>query len=158
MVTGALVPADSGVCSRIAPVAALNAYRSPLYVVVKTTLLVTAAAPYGDEGSLSSHSIFPVSWLTATISPVALPIEASKVAELSVTPLADIGTARLLTAANAVEPLVASWDSTPPNTPGSRSNLAGSGMVEVGVAFSVSSPSLSCPLCTPTGSFHSSLP
>src|ERR1022692_1359011 len=77
MVTGAFVPADSGVFSRIAPVVALNAYRSPLKVVVNTTLLVTAAAPYGEEGSLSSHSIFPVSWLTAIISPVALGIEAS---------------------------------------------------------------------------------
>ena len=64
----------------------------------------------------------------------------------------------MLTAANVVEPLVASWDSTPPNTPGSRVNFAGSGMGEVGVACSVSSPSFSCPVCTPTGSFQSSLP
>ena len=55
-------------------------------------------------------------------------------------------------------PLEASWDSTPPNTPGSRMNVAGSAKCVVGVACSVSSPSLSCPVCTPTGSFHSSLP
>src|SRR5215471_21469309 len=72
MATGALLPAVSGVFSRIAPVAALSANRSPWNVVVNTTLLVTVAAPYGVEGSLVSHSTVPVSWLTATISPVAL--------------------------------------------------------------------------------------
>jgi hypothetical protein len=44
-VTGALVPADSGIVRRIAPLALLSAYRSPLKVVVNTTLLVTVAAP-----------------------------------------------------------------------------------------------------------------
>ena len=72
-------------------------------------------------------------------------MEAWNALELSATPFAVIGTARLLTAAKTVEPLVASWDSMPPNTPGSRLNLAGSGMGEVGVAFSVSSPAFSCP-------------
>ena len=38
-----------------------------------------------------------------------------------------IGMGRLLTAAKVVVPLVASWDSMPPNPPGSRQNLAGSG-------------------------------
>src|ERR1022692_328197 len=143
MVTGAFVPADSGVFSRIAPVVALNAYRSPLKVVVNTTLLVTAAAPYGEEGSLSSHSIFPVSWLTATISPVALGMDASNALEDSATPLTVMGTPRLLTAANTVVPLVASWDSMPPNTPGSRVNLAGSSELAVaGAAFSVRRPAL----------------
>ena len=37
---------------------------------------------------------------------------------------------RLLTAAKVVVPLVASWDSMPPNPPGSRQNLAGSGRWE----------------------------
>jgi hypothetical protein len=66
-----LVPADSGVLSRILPVPASSAYRSPWNVVVKTTSLVTVAAPYGEDGSGVSHSTAPVSWLTATISPVA---------------------------------------------------------------------------------------
>ena len=49
--------------------AALNAYRSPLYVVVKTTLLVTAAAPYGDDGSLSSHSsLYPGGHVTLPVA------------------------------------------------------------------------------------------
>ncbi len=91
---------------------------------------------------MSSHSIFPVFWPTATISPVAWEMAASNAEELSATPFSDIGTARLLTAANVVEPLVASWDSMPPNRPGSRLNTAGSGLGEVGVAYSVSSPSL----------------
>jgi len=46
-------------------------------------------------------------------------------------------TGRLLTAANTVEPLVASRDSTPPNMLGSRTYLAGSAMWLAGVAFSV---------------------
>jgi hypothetical protein len=54
--------------NRIAPVAALSAYRSPWNVVVNTTSLVTVAAPYGEDGSLVSHSIFPVSWLTVRAS------------------------------------------------------------------------------------------
>jgi hypothetical protein len=44
-VTGAFEPADIGVFSRTLPVAVSNAYRSPWYVVVNTTLLVTVAAP-----------------------------------------------------------------------------------------------------------------
>jgi hypothetical protein len=68
--------------------------------------------------------------LTAIISPVALGIEASNALELSVTPFTDIGTARLLTAAKVVVPLVASWDSTlarglkvPQKGPASAGNL-----------------------------------
>ena len=32
---------------------------------------VTVAAPYGEDGSRVSQATVPVSWLTATISPVA---------------------------------------------------------------------------------------
>ena len=39
--------------------------------MVKTTSFVTVAAPYGEDGIGVSHSTAPVSWLTATISPVA---------------------------------------------------------------------------------------
>jgi hypothetical protein len=66
-----LLPADIGVLNKMAPVLASSAYRSPLKVVVNTTSLVTVAAPYGEDGSRVSHSTVPVSWLTATISPLA---------------------------------------------------------------------------------------
>src|SRR5215831_9712897 len=98
MATGALVPAESGIFSRIAPVAVLSAYRSPWNVVVNTTLLVTVAAPYGEDGSLVSHSIFPVSWSTATISPVALRMAAENVALVTAAPWTVMGSGRLLTA------------------------------------------------------------
>src|SRR5215813_4122753 len=155
MATGALVPAESGIFSRIAPVAVLSAYRSPWNVVVNTTLLVTVAAPYGEDGSLVSHSIFPVSWLTATISPVALKTAwMVAAADPEGRPVAFIGSGRSLTAAKVVEPLLASWVSMPPIRPGSMQTSAGSPRCEVGLAYSVSSPSLFCQEWTPTGSFQ----
>lgn len=51
--------ADFGVFSRIARVAVLNAHMSLWNVAVKTTLLVTAAAPYGEDASLSLLALFP---------------------------------------------------------------------------------------------------
>src|SRR5260370_23559249 len=106
MATGALVPADSGVFSRIAPVAALSAYRWPWKVVVNTTSLVTEAAPYGVDGSLVAHSIFPVSWLTATISPVAWKTAWMVSASDPLYPVGVTVIARSLTAAKVAEPLL----------------------------------------------------
>src|ERR1700736_3637635 len=54
--TGALVLAESIVCQISFPVLALNAYNVPLNVVVNKTSLASVAAPYGEDGSLSSHS------------------------------------------------------------------------------------------------------
>ena len=115
MATGALLPADIGVENKTAPVLASSAYRSPLKVVVNTTSLVTVAAPYGEDGSGVSQMTVPVSWLTATISPTASSMAWNwLVIDPPVKPAGVAGSAKSLTAAKVVEPLLASWVRMPP--------------------------------------------
>jgi hypothetical protein len=70
--------------------------------------------PNGEDGSGVSQVTVPVSWLTATISPTALSKAWIWLAIDPVKPVGLAGSAKSLTAAKAVEPLLASWVNMPP--------------------------------------------
>ena len=118
--------------------------------MVKTRSLETVAAPSGSVGTLVSHSTLPVARLSASTSPVWATAGLVAVDEVRV--VAVIG--RSMVATYTLPSATAMFDSTPPRDPGSNVY----GYLIFSLCASASRESLSCPLCSPTGVFHSSAP